>query len=128
MAILKIQAEFEGPADMLFRAMTELMRAINTESFSNLEVLSPLNLQIMVVGQEPVTADDVAREELLKLNVHDLGLSQRTQNILLRRDLETVGQIVAKRPQELRQIPNFGAGSLAELEAALEMRGLSLST
>ena len=122
MPILILQAEFEGPARDLFRALGDLTRTLGHSTFQNLEARSPLNVQIVSDEQ----AHQSEHEVLMAVKIRELGVRPQVHNRLAKFGMETVGDVVTKNPDELLAIPNFGKVSLAELVGALEDRGLSL--
>lgn len=64
----------------------------------------------------------------LELLIEDLDLSERPRNCLKRAQVNTVGELLAKTPDDLLAITNFGQKSLDEVTAKLDERGLSLAT
>ena len=62
----------------------------------------------------------------LDLPIEALDLSERPRNCLRRAQIETVGELVQKTPDELLNITNFGQKSLDEVTAKLDELGLSL--
>jgi DNA-directed RNA polymerase subunit alpha len=62
----------------------------------------------------------------LDLPIEALDLSERPRNCLRRAQIETVGELVTKTPDELLNITNFGQKSLDEVTAKLDELGLSL--
>jgi DNA-directed RNA polymerase subunit alpha len=62
----------------------------------------------------------------LDLPIEALDLSERPRNCLRRAQIETVGELVVKTPDELLNITNFGQKSLDEVTAKLDELGLSL--
>jgi len=62
----------------------------------------------------------------LDLPIEALDLSERPRNCLRRAQIETVGELVLKAPDELLNITNFGQKSLDEVTAKLDELGLSL--
>lgn len=62
----------------------------------------------------------------LDLPIEALDLSERPRNCLRRAQIETVGELVLKTPDELLNITNFGQKSLDEVTAKLDELGLSL--
>jgi DNA-directed RNA polymerase subunit alpha len=62
----------------------------------------------------------------LDLAIEDLDLSERPRNCLKRAQVNTVGELVDKTPDELLAITNFGQKSLDEVLQKLDERGLSL--
>jgi DNA-directed RNA polymerase subunit alpha len=64
----------------------------------------------------------------LDLPIEDLDLSERPRNCLKRAQVNTVGELVEKTPDDLLAITNFGQKSLDEVLAKLDERGLSLRT
>jgi len=76
-----------------------------------------------------------AEEQLARLSIPDekynmpveqLDLSVRTMNCLRRANVTTVGELISKGPKELLALRNFGQKSMQELEARLNISGLSL--
>jgi DNA-directed RNA polymerase subunit alpha len=62
----------------------------------------------------------------LDLPIEDLDLSERPRNCLKRAQINTVGELVEKTPDDLLAITNFGQKSLDEVLAKLDERGLAL--
>jgi DNA-directed RNA polymerase subunit alpha len=62
----------------------------------------------------------------LDLPIEALDLSERPRNCLRRAQIETVGELVLKTPDDLLNITNFGQKSLDEVTAKLDELGLSL--
>ncbi len=62
----------------------------------------------------------------LDLPIEDLDLSERPRNCLKRAQVNSVGELVDKTPDELLAITNFGQKSLDEVLQKLDERGLSL--
>jgi len=59
-------------------------------------------------------------------DVAELGLSGRVLKVLQANELNTVGELLAKDPKEIKSMPGFGRKALQELTQALEERGLVL--
>ena len=62
----------------------------------------------------------------LDLPIEDLDLSERPRNCLRRAQINTVGELVQKSPEDLLAITNFGQKSLDEVLLKLDERGLAL--
>ena len=62
----------------------------------------------------------------LDLPIEDLDLSERPRNCLKRAQVNTVGELIQRTPDELLAITNFGQKSLDEVLVRLDERGLSL--
>ena len=62
----------------------------------------------------------------LDLLIEDLDLSERPRNCLKRAQINTVGELVQRTPDDLLAITNFGQKSLDEVIQKLDERGLSL--
>lgn len=60
--------------------------------------------------------------------VEALGLSTRVRNALLRNGIHTLGDLTACSPTDLRDIRNLGVKGYAEVLAALDQRGLELTS
>lgn len=92
----------------------------------------------MLFSDERITLDDVERAEaeefdetslhmrqLLKTRLVDMDLSVRALNCLKAADVETLGELVAFKKNDLLKFRNFGKKSLTELEDLIEAKGLS---
>lgn len=83
--------------------------------------------------QEEETEEEVQQEDeeyenmrkLLLTRIEDLELSVRSHNCLRSAEIDTLGQLVSKREDELLGYKNFGKKSLAELKELLESKSLS---
>ena len=64
----------------------------------------------------------------LELPIEELDLSERPRNCLRRAQINTVGELVLKSPEDLLAITNFGQKSLDEVLQKLDERGLALRT
>src|SRR5688572_3256798 len=64
----------------------------------------------------------------LDLPIEDLDLSERPRNCLKRAQVNTIGELLEKTPDDLLAITNFGQKSLDEVIQKLDERGLSLRT
>jgi DNA-directed RNA polymerase subunit alpha len=81
------------------------------------------NPQGLDVGDSPLglqTSPD------LELPIEDLELSERPRNCLKRGQVNTVGELLLKTPDDLLAITNFGQKSLDEVIQKLDERGLAL--
>lgn len=65
-------------------------------------------------------------DDISKLPVHELELSIRSENCLLRGGIQIIGELVQKSRDDLLKIRNLGKISLTEIEERLEGRGLKL--
>ncbi len=68
----------------------------------------------------------VGRSPELELLIEDLDLSERPRNCLKRAQVNTIGELLTKTPEDLLAITNFGQKSLDEVIQRLDERGLSL--
>ena len=59
-------------------------------------------------------------------SIHELELSIRSENCLLRGGIQTIGELLEKTREDLLKIRNLGKISLTEIEAKLESFGYSL--
>ncbi|MBP7928706.1 MAG: DNA-directed RNA polymerase subunit alpha [Acidimicrobiia bacterium] len=81
----------------------------------------PQGLELGDTSPVTVTSPD------LELPIEDLDLSERPRNCLKRAQVDTIGQLVQKTPDDLLGITNFGQKSLDEVVEKLDERGLSLA-
>lgn len=72
------------------------------------------------------TPDD-GKAKKLAVGVEEMGLSVRAINCLRNEGLDTVGDILSKTRADLLRIPNFGRGSLDEVERYLNAQDLRLA-
>ena len=80
----------------------------------------PQGLELGEVGTATSGSPD------LDLPIEDLDLSERPRNCLKRAQVNTIGELVERTPDDLLNIVNFGQKSLDEVIARLDERGLSL--
>jgi carbon monoxide dehydrogenase subunit G len=81
-----------------------------------------------VAGSGPAaTAAPAAAGEQLALPIEELNLPLRAYNSLRREGVHTVGDLVARTPQQLLDIDNIGPASVEEIRQRLADRGLALS-
>ena len=93
---------------------------------------------LMLFSDERITLDDADRTEaeefdetslhmrqLLKTRLVDMDLSVRALNCLKAADVETLGELVSFKKNDLLKFRNFGKKSLTELEDLIESKGLS---
>lgn len=69
---------------------------------------------------------DAGLEKKLRMSIHELELSVRSNNCLEAAQIETVGQLVSMGEPALLKIRSFGKTSLREIKRKLEELGLSL--
>lgn len=62
----------------------------------------------------------------LDLPIEELDLSERPRNCLKRGQINTIGELVQRTPDDLLALTNFGQKSLDEVIVKLDERGLSL--
>lgn len=80
----------------------------------------PLGLDIGEIVQTEAGSPD------LDLPIEDLDLSERPRNCLKRGQVNSVGELLEKSPDDLLAITNFGQKSLDEVIQKLDERGLAL--
>lgn len=66
------------------------------------------------------------RDAVLDLPITDFDLSVRARNALKKMDIETIGDLLRVREQELMAFKNFGETSLSEIKSLLASKGLRL--
>ncbi|MDI3298983.1 MAG: DNA-directed RNA polymerase subunit alpha [Bacillota bacterium] len=66
------------------------------------------------------------RDRLLERSIDELELSIRSYNCLKRAGINTIGELVAKTPEEMMKVRNLGRKSLEEVQEKLAALGLSL--
>ncbi|MFP5327245.1 MAG: DNA-directed RNA polymerase subunit alpha [Acidimicrobiia bacterium] len=81
---------------------------------------NPMGLELGEVSDIATGSPDLA------LPIEDLDLSERPRNCLKRAQINTVGELVERTPDDLLAITNFGQKSLDEVLQKLDERGLAL--
>ena len=81
---------------------------------------------VEAVGAESQEEIDTELQNKLRMSVHELELSVRSNNCLESAQVETVGQLVRMAEADLLKIRSFGKTSLREVKRKLQDLGLSL--
>ncbi len=82
-----------------------------------------------IEAEEEKEKDEDAEEEeqdFLKTRIEDLGLSNRTQNALVKASIRTVGGLARKKKEDLAEIEGVGEKAINEIKRALGNFGLIL--
>jgi DNA-directed RNA polymerase alpha subunit len=84
-----------------------------------------------VVPSDFMTVSTSTNRELpampFQSHIADLGFGVRTYNCLLRAEIKTVGDLIAKSEEQLNRIPNFGMHSVNEVIEVLGRYGYKLA-
>ena len=72
-------------------------------------------------------AEQTTNNSILMMPIRDIDFSTRTWNALVTAEIETIGDLVKCRRDDLLKYRNFGKKSLAEIEDWLEAHGLALA-
>lgn len=75
-----------------------------------------------------VEKEDDEKEKVLEMNIDELELSVRSYNCLKRANINTVGELIDKTPDEMMRVRNLGRKSLEEVLAKLKELGLELNS
>ena len=100
-------------AGATLRSLVQLVEEMSDE---------PQGLELSEVGLAPAGSPDLDKP------IEDLDLSERPRNCLKRAQVNTIGELILKTPDDLLAITNFGQKSLDEVTDKLDERGLSLPT
>jgi DNA-directed RNA polymerase subunit alpha len=98
-------------AGATLRSLVQLVEEMSDE---------PMGLELGEVAGSSAGSPD------LDLPIEDLDLSERPRNCLKRAQVNTIGELLEKTPDDLLAITNFGQKSLDEVTQKLDERGLSL--
>ena len=98
-------------ASATLRSLVDLIATLSEEPQS-LELSEPMGANVGVPD--------------LDLPIEDLDLSERPRNCLKRGQINTIGELLLKSIDDLRNITNFGQKSLDEIIQKLDERGLTL--
>ena len=98
----------------------------------NLEIFfkkSPIDILEQTITQE-LSPQEIAQKEYLKQllsqPIEILELSNRAKNCLKETGIETIGMLVSKTEEEIKNIRNLGEKSLEEIKEKLKLHNLSL--
>ena len=92
---------------------------------------APQVSRVIEVPQAAPAAPEVQEEsktEQFTHPIHELELSIRSENCLLRGGIQTVGDLLRKSREDLLKIRNLGRKSLTEIEARLKALGYELAS
>lgn len=70
--------------------------------------------------------EDTESEKFLNKSIKELGFTLRTQTCLFSEKIETIGQLISQRRNDLLKAPNLGKKSLKEIEQTLGLKNLAL--
>ncbi len=74
-----------------------------------------------------IEKEDNEKEKVLEMNIDELELSVRSYNCLKRANINTVGELINRTPDEMMKVRNLGRKSLEEVLAKLKELGLELN-
>ncbi|MCR5347123.1 MAG: DNA-directed RNA polymerase subunit alpha [Fretibacterium sp.] len=77
-------------------------------------------------GQEPDSMGSTGDNDFLARPIHDLEVTIRAQNCLLRGGIQTIGDLLQRSRDDLLKIRNLGKVSLTEIEEKLMAAGMKL--
>jgi len=77
-------------------------------------------------NEEEEKKEEEIEQDFLKTRIEDLGLSNRTQNALVKASIRTVGGLTRKKKEDLSQIEGVGDKAINEIKRALGNFGLIL--
>ena len=130
---LILEIETDGtisPADALNCAAGLMIDAINPLwQLAEAEIEEPnpeLNNIIYNDSDEPEEAAPAPRADILDHPIEDLELNARPANCMRRAQILTIGDLVERTDEEVRNLRNLGSKSYGEIIAKLAERGLSL--
>ena len=75
-----------------------------------------------------VEKEDDEKEKVLEMSIDELELSVRSYNCLKRANINTVGELTNKTPDDMMKVRNLGRKSLEEVLAKLKELGLELNS
>jgi DNA-directed RNA polymerase subunit alpha len=78
---------------------------------------------LIMQDEEPEVEDDARYDDM---TIEELDLSVRAFNCLKRAEINTVGELINKTPEEMMKVRNLGKKSLEEVDEKLALLGLSL--
>ncbi len=76
-------------------------------------------------AEEDFDEDSLHMRQLLKTKLIDMDLSVRALNCLKAADVDTLGELVSFKKNDLLKFRNFGKKSLTELDELVENKGLT---
>lgn len=78
---------------------------------------------LIMQDEEPEVEDDARYDDM---TIEELDLSVRAFNCLKRAEINTVGELINKTPEEMMKVRNLGKKSLEEVDNKLSELGLAL--
>ncbi len=78
------------------------------------------------VPLEYVQGEVYRGDPVLSVRISDLELSVRASRVLAQAEIHYIGELITRSPEQLIELRNFGRKTLHELEALLEVAGLTL--
>lgn len=104
-----------------FGIVADEIEKAHPSSMSKESALGPLE-----TPSEGVRTGDPEKDDFLSKPVHELELSIRSENCLLRGGIHTIGDLLSKNKEDLLKIRNLGKISLREIEEKVEKLGITL--
>ena len=84
--------------------------------------------EVFEEGEESKIGDEKGRiRDILKILVEELGMGNRVMNVLNKKNIKILGDLVSKSEEEMMQYPNFGKVSLKEVKERLSEYGLKFN-
>ena len=116
--------EISGNGASLVQALVEIQRGVPKQSMFWLDT-SEKKQESLVIGPVP---DGEALENIVRLSVRDLELSQGVLNALMNDNMVLVGDVAQRTPAEMKHIAGIGKVAIAAIQRALGQVGLELGT
>lgn len=92
-------------------------------------ITSPVSATTKIEHKEAPKEKLIEKEEdITKSKIEDLGLSNRTQNILLNNHIKTIAGIVRLKEKDLLEFEGLGKHAVKEIKKALGKLGLTLKS
>lgn len=117
------QAGLDTVQDLIGKSLEELLTLRSLGVKSAEEIVEQVKLYLSLNHMEETAEEESEAVETAPQTMPDerpienLNLSVRSFNALMRAKIDTVQKLLDLKPQELKEIRNLGAKSLAELEA-----------
>lgn len=125
---LKIEVETDGtlsPEDAMTQAVDILVKHFSL-LFEGLGGKEEKEETAAGAKKERKSAKERKEEEMKKMKIEELGLSERTRNVLENNNIKTVSGLKRKSKDSLLQLEGLGEKAVKEIEKALKKLGLEL--
>lgn len=106
----------------------EMLAVLGAVNFTKVDIAIPLDSEIedkTEISKKQEEEEFFHMKKLLKTKLIDIDLSIRALNVLKSAEIDTLGDLISFRLEDLEKFRNFGKKSLKELKELVHNKGLS---